>query len=51
VAKVFPSAALARSLHGLLGTAGGGVPGWAWLALVLWAVLAPLLAVTTFRWE
>jgi ABC-2 type transport system permease protein len=51
VAKVFPSAALARSLHDLLGTAGGGVPGWAWLALVLWAVLAPLLAVTTFRWE
>jgi ABC-2 type transport system permease protein len=51
VAKVFPAAALARSLHDLLGTAGGGVPSWAWLALVLWAVLAPLLAVTTFRWE
>ena len=30
---------------------GGPVPVWAWLVLVLWAVLAPLLAVMTFRWE
>jgi ABC-2 type transport system permease protein len=51
VAKVFPSAALASSLHATLGHPGGPVPGWAWLALVLWAVLAPVLAVTTFRWE
>ena len=51
VAKIFPAAALARSLHATLGHPGGPVPGWAWTALILWAVLAPLLAVTTFRWE
>jgi ABC-2 type transport system permease protein len=51
VAKVFPAAALARSLHATLGHPGGPVPGWAWTALILWAFLAPLLAVTTFRWE
>jgi ABC-2 type transport system permease protein len=51
VAKVFPAAALASALHQALGPVRQAVPGWAWLALVLWAVLAPLLAVTTFRWE
>lgn len=51
VAKFFPSAGLAQALHDAVGPVRLGVPGWAWLALVLWAVLAPLLAVTTFRWE
>jgi ABC-2 type transport system permease protein len=50
VAKVFPAAALAQALHDALGL-GTSVPGWAWLALVLWALLAPALAIATFRWE
>lgn len=50
VAKVFPAAALAQALHDSLGL-GTSVPGWAWLALVLWALAAPTLAVATFQWE
>jgi ABC-2 type transport system permease protein len=50
VAKVFPAAALAQALHDAL-QIGTAVPGWAWVALVLWAVLAPAAAVLTFRWE
>jgi len=50
VAEVFPAAALSQALLDALDFR-VGVPGWAWLALVLWAVLAPLAAVSTFRWE
>ncbi len=50
VAEILPAAALAQALHDALG-AGLAVPGWAWLALVLWAVLAPAAAIATFRWE
>jgi ABC-2 type transport system permease protein len=50
VAKVFPAAALSQALHDALGL-GHAVPGWAWLALVLWAVLAPAAAIATFKWE
>jgi ABC-2 type transport system permease protein len=50
VAKLVPAAALAQALHDVL-SRGTAVPGWAWLVLVLWAVLAPVAAVTTFRWE
>jgi ABC-2 type transport system permease protein len=51
VAQVLPAAALAQALHDALGRPGLPVPGWAWLALVLWAVLAPAAAILTFRWE
>ena len=51
VAKVFPAAALAQALHDALDPVRFGVPGWAWLALVLWAVVAPTAAILTFRWE
>jgi len=50
LSKLLPAAALAQALHDALGL-GTGVPGWAWLVLVLWAVLAPAAAVMTFRWE
>ncbi|HVC72016.1 MAG TPA: ABC transporter permease [Acidimicrobiales bacterium] len=50
LAKLLPAAALAQALHNTLGR-GSPVPGWAWLVLVVWAVLAPVAAVMTFRWE
>lgn len=50
VAEVLPAGALSDALHGAL-TTGAGVPGRAWWALAAWAVLAPLAAVRTFRWE
>ena len=50
LAKVFPAAALGQALLAALDLRAGVAP-WAWLALVLWAVLAPALAVATFRWE
>jgi ABC-2 type transport system permease protein len=49
VAKVLPAAGLSQVLHDAL--RGFAIPGWAWVALVLWAVLAPALAVVSFRWE
>lgn len=49
VARLLPSGALAEVFHGALGPA--GVPGRAWLVLVVWAVAAPLVAARTFRWE
>ena len=50
VAKLLPAAALAQALHDTLGV-GRAVPGWAWVVLVVWAVVAPAAAVLTFRWE
>jgi len=50
VAKVLPAAPLAEVLTGSL-IEGRSVPGWAWASLVAWAVVAPLAAATTFRWE
>lgn len=49
-ARLLPAAALSDALYHSVG-AGGGVPAWAWLNLVIWAILAPLLAAKTFRWE
>jgi ABC-2 type transport system permease protein len=50
VARALPAAALSDALHGALSTA-GSVPGRAWLVLAAWAVLAPVAATLTFKWE
>lgn len=50
VAKLLPAAALAAGVDGTV-TAGASVPGWAWATLVVWAVVAPVAAAATFRWE
>lgn len=49
-ARALPSGALSDALHGAL-AAGGSVPGRAWVVLAAWAVVAPLAAAATFRWE
>jgi ABC-2 type transport system permease protein len=50
VAEVLPSGALAQTLVGTL-SAAHAVPTKAWIVLAAWAVIAPLLAARTFRWE
>jgi len=50
VAQALPAGALSDALHGSLST-GAGVPGRAWVVLVVWATAAPLAAALTFRWE
>lgn len=50
VARVLPAAALSDALRGAL-SAGGSVPGGAWVVLLAWAVAAPVAAALTFRWE
>jgi ABC-2 type transport system ATP-binding protein len=50
IAEALPAAALAQGLHASLGL-GTSVPTWAWVALVCWAVGAPVAAGLTFRWE
>lgn len=45
-----PSTALAEALHGAL-TSGTDIPGRTWPVLLVWAVTAVALAVTSFRWE
>ena len=45
MAKLLPAAALAQALHDTLGL-GTSVPGWAWVVLVVWAVIAPAAAVS-----
>jgi ABC-2 type transport system permease protein len=49
VARALPSGALADALHQSLG--GGSVPVRAWIVLAAWAVLAPVVAASRFRWE
>ena len=49
VARALPSGALSDITHGAL--SGTGVPGGAWLVLLAWAVVTPVLAAATFRWE
>ena len=48
-ARLLPSGALADVLHASLGP--GTVPGRAWLVLAAWAVVAPVVAASRFRWE
>jgi ABC-2 type transport system permease protein len=50
VARALPSGALSDALHGAL-TAGGSIPGRAWVVLAVWAVAAPVAAAATFKWE
>ena len=50
IAQLLPSSALSDILHGVL-TAGGSVPGRAWIVLVAWAACMPVLAAKMFRWE
>lgn len=50
IVRLLPSSALAETLRGLL-TAGGDVPGRAWIVLAVWAVVGPVLAARLFRWE
>jgi ABC-2 type transport system permease protein len=50
VARALPAAALSSGLHAALGT-GSKVPVESWVVLALWAVVAPLAAALTFRWE
>ena len=49
VARVLPAAPLAECLRGAL--TGAGIPGARLSILVGWAVLTPLLAARSFRWE
>jgi ABC-2 type transport system permease protein len=50
LAALLPSTVLAEALRDALGAA-GTVSSASWLILALWAVLAPLAAALTFRWE
>jgi ABC-2 type transport system permease protein len=50
VAEALPAAALSEALRGAT-SAAGSIPGRAWVVLVVWAVVAPLAAARTFRWE
>ena len=50
VAELLPSGALVQALVGTL-SAGHTVPTKAWIVLAAWAVIAPLAAARTFRWE
>jgi ABC-2 type transport system permease protein len=50
VARALPAAALSDVLQGAVGAA-AHVPARAWLVLAAWAVVAPVAAALTFRWE
>lgn len=49
-ARVLPAAALSDALHASLGT-GRAPSAEAWIVLCAWAVVAPLAAASTFKWE
>ena len=50
LAKLLPAEALSSALHATLGQ--GVAPGWESVTvLVVWAVVAPVVAALTFRWE
>ncbi len=50
VSQVLPAAALADALHHALGSS-TPVSVHDWIVLIVWAVVAPTLAATLFRWE
>lgn len=47
--RALPAGALSDACRGALG--GGGVPGHAWIVLVVWAIITPALAARLFRWQ
>ncbi len=47
VAEVLPAAALASCLHAAIGPGAGY--SWAWATLLIWMIIGPMVAVTTFR--
>ena len=49
ISRATPAGALADIFHGAL--MGGTVPARAFVVLGIWAILAPLVAARTFRWE
>jgi ABC-2 type transport system permease protein len=49
-ARALPAAGISEALHGAL-SAGGSVPARAWVVLAAWALIAPVAAALTFRWE
>jgi ABC-2 type transport system permease protein len=50
LARGLPAAAISEALHGAL-SADASVPARAWVVLAAWAVIAPVAAALTFRWE
>jgi ABC-2 type transport system permease protein len=50
VSRLLPAAALADALHHALGSGVAVSPG-DWVVLAVWAVVAPVAAALTFRWE
>jgi ABC-2 type transport system permease protein len=50
VSDVLPSSALATVLRDAVGIGVANL-GWSWIVLVAWAVVAPVVAALTFRWE
>jgi ABC-2 type transport system permease protein len=50
VARLLPSGALADVLRDAL-VGGADQPGTSWIVLGTWAVVAPVLAAMTFRWD
>jgi len=50
LARALPADALAAGLHAALGS-GTAVPTESWVVLALWAVVAPVAAAVSFRWE
>lgn len=50
VARVLPSGALVETVREALNS-GADRPGLAWIVLACWAVVTPLFAARTFRWE
>jgi ABC-2 type transport system permease protein len=50
LARGLPPAALSSGLHATLG-AGQSASAESWIVLGIWAVVAPVVAAVTFRWE
>ncbi len=49
ISKLLPAAPLSEVLIGSF--TGTSVPGWAWVSLTVWALVAPVAAAVMFRWE
>jgi ABC-2 type transport system permease protein len=49
VAEILPAAALSSALHDAIGPSAGY--SGCWIVLAIWAVLAPVVATATFRFQ